>query len=81
MTVKEKLREWAGMKELYNKPEKPRIVIGYSCAADLPEKLERLLRSVDERAFGAGMCHRTPLEGQSTPAKRILKALEEQKDE
>ncbi len=71
MTVKEKLREWAGMKELYNKPEKPRIVTGYSCAADLPKKLEQLLRKV----YARGVASYATL-----PEYEILKALEE-KDE
>ncbi len=70
MTVEEKLREWLKENVPFNSARSESYAIEH-------KKLERLLRSVDERAFGAGMCHRTPLEGQSTPIKRILKALEE----
>ncbi len=78
MTVKEKLREWAGMKELYNKPEKPRIVTGYSCAADLPEKLERLLR----RTVDATYREQYPQGSYRAFVDRaILRALEEKDDE
>ncbi len=70
MTVEEKLREW-----LYAGPSwYPHEHGQYQ--DHLAKRLERLLRSVDERAFGAGMWHSHAIP-ESIASERILKALEE----
>ncbi len=72
MTIEEKLSEWC------EPGDNVRSVTEYEnwCWDVLPKKLERLLRSVDERAFGAGMWHSHAIP-ESIASERILKVLEE----